>query len=278
MTDRATISVPRIVGDFFTTEWFASRFVTWLTQFISLDMDFGKVPLKGDLSEWIQQACEGGFGPWFQACQSVEGFTAVLELCQRFARPSSIKEVIDTIEKQCSPDLLRHMIRSAERRDFEGFKTSFETMAQKAGLAGFSALEICALVRATQATIRCLTWYRISPLALVKRAYQGDQEAVLDLVRVDRLFMLDRCTQEVLREAVLGNNQPFMKRLARIERSRPRFRRRQACEFYFYALALLGIRPRLARLRLFIDPDGEAFPRLYDFDKCFERRRDDLFG
>jgi hypothetical protein len=96
------------------------------------------------------------------------------------------------------------------------------------------------------------------------------------LIRIDRLFQVDKCTRDVLWQAAMNNDTSVTGRLGRIESSRPTFGRRQACDFYFYCLALFELDPPLVRLRSAIDPEAEAFPKLYDFDKCFQRRRKEV--
>ncbi len=266
-----TIFVPKIVGLVWTSEWFAGRFVNFLSDFISIDMNFRTVPLKGDLSEWIERLAAGNFLKGVLEWENLQRFGACLELVKKLCSPTGMKQLIPIVESSCSRELLNQLVQEAhEKRDFRYLSNCVGQIANKAGLREFSAIECCKLLRATQVAMRVLVWYRCSPLELIDRARRGDQEAVLDLVRIDRLFLVDSCIQDVIRRAVLENDNSFTSRLGRIEQ--PKFGRRHACEWYFYTLAIFHLHPPLHRLRLVIEPEDEAFPRLHDYEKCFERR------
>jgi hypothetical protein len=270
-----TISVPKIVGVVWTSELFARRLVNFVSDFISIDMNFRTVPLKGDLSEWIDRLAAGRFLQGIIQWENLQCLGSCLEVVKKLCCPTGVRELIAIVESSCSRELLNQLVQEAhEKRDFRYLNSCIGQIADKAGLREFSAIECCELLRATQVAMRVLVWYRCSPLELIDRARRGDQEAVLDLVRIDRLFLVDSCTQDVIRRAVLENDNSFTSRLGRIEQ--PKFGRRHACEWYFYTLAIFGLQPPLDRLRLVIDPEDKAFPKLYDFSKCFERRRKEI--
>ena len=271
MNSETTIPVPKIVGLVLTSDWFAGWYVSFLSEFLSIDMNFRNVPLKGDLSDWIEGLGEGFFVQWIPEWRSVKVFARLLELAYKLRNPNQVKELLGVLEDRCSHELVQHVVISCETRDFERLRTSIEQMATKAGFSEFSALALFASLRAVQAAMRCLVWYRISPLVLIEKARKGDRDATLDLIRIDRLFLVDACSQNVLRQVSMANDKAFTARLGRIESARPKFGRREACEFYFYTLALFRLRPS-PRLRLAIDPKDKAFPKMYDFSKCFERR------
>ena len=64
VNSETTIPVPKIVGLVLTSDWFAGWYVSFLSDFLSIDMDFRNVPLKGDLSDWIERLGEGFFVQW----------------------------------------------------------------------------------------------------------------------------------------------------------------------------------------------------------------------
>jgi hypothetical protein len=99
----------------------------------------------------------------------------------------------------------------------------------------------------------------------------------LDLIKLDKLFSQDGCTQGVLRKALLSSDKSFIDQVARAQLFDPIFTRRDACEVYMIILAGLRINlPPLHKLRTIIDPDRTAFPGDYAFAKCFERRKHSL--
>jgi hypothetical protein len=103
------------------------------------------------------------------------------------------------------------------------------------------------------------------------------RRAVLDLIKLDKLFCQDSCTQSVLRKALLSSDKSFNDQVARAQLFNPGFTRRHACEVYMVVLAGLRIDlPPLEKLKAIIDPDKTTFPGAYAFEKCFERRKKGL--
>ena len=249
MNSETTIPVPKIVGLVLTSDWFAGWYVSFLSEFLSIDMNFRNVPLKGDLSDWIEGLGEGFFVQWIPEWRSVKAFAMLLELAYKLRNPNQVNKLLRLLEDQCSQELLQQVLTSSETRDFERLKISIEKMATKAGFSEFSALALFASLRAVQAAMRCLVWYRISPLVLIEKARKGDRDATLDLIRIDRLFLVDACTQNVLRQVSMGNDKAFTARLGRIESARPKFGRREACEFYFYMFGAVPA-PPIAKIEI----------------------------
>ncbi len=122
-----------------------------------------------------------------------------------------------------------------------------------------------------------LAFHDAHPLTLIVRAWSGDKEAVLELVRIDRLFLQDSSTAAVIRTAALRSDQPFMRQLALAQKDEPRLRRRDLIHIYlnvFFFLEFSGQKPPLiAELHRLLDPAGNIFPGLYAFERDFERRR-----
>jgi hypothetical protein len=95
------------------------------------------------------------------------------------------------------------------------------------------------LSRATHASAACWGIHEVHPLSLIARASQGDRQAVLDLVKVDYLFLHDRSTEKVIKEAELRNDHSFMEQLARAQTYQPKLRRRTVHRLHFYLLFML---------------------------------------
>jgi hypothetical protein len=133
------------------------------------------------------------------------------------------------------------------------------------------------LLRAFRATLFCLNLYNVHPLVLIARASEGNPQAVLDLIKVDKLFLHDKCTEKVIREAEVRNNQLFINSMARALEYEPRFTCRGARHSYFTVLFLLEgaglMLPTLHELWRVLDPHGREYESLSSFERDFQRRR-----
>jgi hypothetical protein len=132
--------------------------------------------------------------------------------------------------------------------------------------------------RAVRATVVCMVLLRVHPWTLIVRALQGEQNAVLNLVRADKLFLQDRCTQNVIRQAGLRNDVQFMARLAGAQQYQPWLYRRDLIHIYFTLLFTLELGgqplPRIDELQRLVDPEGRVFAGLYAFEKDLQRQRE----
>jgi hypothetical protein len=140
------------------------------------------------------------------------------------------------------------------------------------GLATLLALG--ARCRAGRATALCMAIFKSHPLSLIAQAQGGNREAVLQLIKVDKLFLTDACTAKVIRQAELQNDHSFLARLARSVRYRARTNWRQGCRLYLYMLFSLKVPiPNLVKLRIRLDPEGKRFRSDQAFEKMVERSR-----
>lgn len=145
------------------------------------------------------------------------------------------------------------------------------------GLATFLALG--ARVRAGRAAGLCMAVFKAHPLSLIAQARSGNREAVLQLIKVDKLFLTDGCTANVIRKAELQNDHSFLARVARSVRYRAQTNWRQCCRLYLYVLVSLECpMPNLVKLRLRLDPDGKRFKSEQAFEKFVERTRKEYAG
>jgi hypothetical protein len=137
-----------------------------------------------------------------------------------------------------------------------------------------------AALRAFRATVFCLDLYNIHPLVLITRASKGDVEAVLALIKVDKMFVHDNYTRSVIKDAESRNNRAFINQMARAMEYQPRLTRRGARHSYFtilFFLADLGIAlPTLHELWRILDPIGREYESLSAFERDFQRRRIDF--
>lgn len=133
------------------------------------------------------------------------------------------------------------------------------------------------LRRAVRATMVALAFHNAHPLALIVRAWKGDKESVLELVKIDKLFLQDKATAGVIRNAGLKNDQWFMKLLARAQSHEPRLHRRDLIHIdlnFVFFLEITGQQlPRIDELHRLLDPTGTVFPGSFSFEKGLERQR-----
>ena len=134
------------------------------------------------------------------------------------------------------------------------------------------------MARATRVLGVCLAVHGVHPLSLIASASKRDRQATLDLVKIDKLFLHDACTQRVIKEAELRNDRSFMEQLARAMEYRPKLSSRMVYHLYFYVLFLLeklGAQlPTMYELWQVLDPHGREYDSLSAFERDFQRRRE----
>jgi len=128
--------------------------------------------------------------------------------------------------------------------------------------------------RASRVAALCMVLYKKNPLSLIEQAQEGNREAVLKLIKLDKLFLTDSCTAQVIRRAELQNDRSFLGQLARAVTYKPKTNWRQGCRLYLYMLCMLGVEmPSLTALWHRVDPDGKHFSSFGAFEKFVERSR-----
>jgi hypothetical protein len=266
-----------VVRKLFTSKPFAAFFINLLTDFMSADMDLGRLPLHSiEISEWILRIEKLELGidtsPW----KGLRGIYRMAEFLHRMEEPSFAESLLKQVKVALPPEALNKIKENLERSAFDEVNRLCNEALRKAGANGttFDIVALLAITRAAQTGYRCIARYRVSPIQLIERARLGDRRAVLELIKLDKLFSQDSCTQSVLRKALLSSDKLFNDQVARAQLFVPTFNRRDACEFYMMILAGLRINlPPLHKLRAIIDPDRTAFTGDYAFEKCFERRK-----
>jgi hypothetical protein len=175
------------------------------------------------------------------------------------------------------------------REDSERFHSEFTQQAGKvvdalqipeelAAISGFTSFEESLKAqRASRAFFLCLTMHKTHPVLLIMRAMKGDRQAVLDLVKVDKLFVHDRCTQDSIRKAEFQNDRGFLNQLARAQTFVPTLTAREMQHLYFYQLFLIeqwGAQlPAEHELWRILDPHGKEYSSLSAFEKDLQRAR-----
>jgi hypothetical protein len=131
--------------------------------------------------------------------------------------------------------------------------------------------------RAGRATALCLLINKTHITVPIARAEGGDARAVLDLIKVDKLFLSDSCTSKVIRKADFRNDREFLTQLARAIAYKPHLGWKKSCRLYFYVVFSLEISlPAPAMLVHWIDSHGMKFKTFSAFERFFERCREDF--
>jgi hypothetical protein len=250
--------------------------------------------------------CRQGQGISLYGSVSFSGWV-VCALTAKISRQSNLiiegEAALRTLGPEASPEKIREkfvaanalklssyftgMMAAASGEDFATFDTAFTELAKRAANLWAPDFEspfpvsfgaAVRMNRALRVTLVCTVLQRVHPLTLIARALKGDQEAVLDLVKADKLFLPDRCTQNVIRDAGLRNDQQFIGRLAGAQKYQPRLRRRDLIHIYFNLLFVLELAgqplPRMDELQRLVDPEGREFGGVYAFEKDLQRQRE----
>ena len=145
---------------------------------------------------------------------------------------------------------------------------------------GLSLEQFSQLWRAMRASVFCWVLHNQHPLVLIKRALKGDREAVLKLVKADKLFLQDSSCAATIKKAELQGDRGFEKQLAKAIEYQPTIRRREILQLYFQILFLLEGQavqlPTLNELWSTLDPHGKEYDSLSAFERDFQRRRQDF--
>ena len=250
------------------------------------------VPEKdGDISQWI--------------CQ-LHGLAALRRTNGKATQDGSdleMGELLRTFGPELSPEKMRGnlarsdaiqrdarvqgMIEAAKRGDSATFNAGFKEIAesmQEVWLPNFkppfdlSLSSVLQMRRSLRAILVGTALYHVHPIKLIARAWRGDKSAVLDLIRIDKLFLQDRCTLKVIRDAALRNDQAFIDQLANAQKYQPRLRRRDLIHLYFQVLFVLELvgqpLPRTDELQRLLDPQGDIFRGCYAFERDLQRWRE----
>jgi len=251
--------------------------------------------VRGDLSSWILQlhgVTTDDASHKLEGSSSAPSVSSLTKWMATIAGPESdptktrarlakLQEVKDSRTSQELASLYRK-----NRREFD---SQFKRRALKvkdvanipdglpalSGLASFE--ESLKILRANRALVVCLSLHEAHPLSLIARAAKGDRQAALDLIKVDKLFLHDRCTGNLIKKAELQNDHAFMKQLARAQIFVPKLSTREMQRLYFYQLFLTeqaGIQlPTQHELWRILDPRGRQYRSLSAFERDFQRRR-----
>jgi hypothetical protein len=226
------------------------------------------MPFEGQISEAISRLPRtelGGGKVW-----SREGLTKYVDQGTKFVQASAEPTAMNKVKRRIS-DL------SAKEREplLTGVRTNeLESIRKVASFTGFDVIPGPSVVRAVRAAVWCWFLYEEDPLRMIERARHGHQHAVIDLVKVDRLFLTDDCTAAVIRNASVNNDLKFFGQLISALKYKPSVTDREFCQLLVYMLLSLDVElPNASQLQNVVDPDGTIFPGIYAFEKYVQRAR-----
>ena len=286
--DQPTTSVPIVVGSG-PGEEHAVEFLLTVAEWVLREEELGLLgPLEGEISDWIAQL-------WTKPIQfdrrdpSRHNEAAIQRevLRESFAimvdpRDQKEKQFADLLGDISLEDT-QEIMAAVQKGDISAVNQvrsqilaklipKFVKQITPENVASLSTLvKRC---RAGRAGALCLVLYKEHPLSLIAGARGGDQRAVLNLIKIDKLFLSDSCTAPVLKQAELGCDRKFLGQLAKALTYKPKTGWRTVCRLYLYFLFILEPRlPTLPILQLRLDPEGTRFRSFPAFEKFVERCR-----
>ena len=177
---------------------------------------------------------------------------------------SDVKEALNALLSEEAPRLMD--LWGMPRELLSAYEVSVDTVRQ--------------MLRAFRTVAVCLQVHKTHALTLILRASKGQRQAVLDLVKVDRMFLHDPCTEAVIKKAELLNDHSFLDQLARAQEYKFKLKVRSLHHLYFHVLFLMEQNgpplPTLHELSRVLDPHGREYESLESFERDFQRRREDF--
>ena len=286
--DRSTIPEPLLVGSGPAGELAAEFFLTIADQILRGEQVGLLGSLEGDLSDWVAELSRKPVQ--FDRRETVSNNKgAILQEALRQALAMAVvpgekgeKQIADLIGGVSPQDLQRIFealqggeVGEANKVRAEMIEKLRPQMGNRMSPKSFRAFAVLVKrMRAAYAAALSVLLYKVHPMTLIAQARRGDRQAVLKLIKVDKLFLNDCCTAQVAREAALRMDRTYCGQLARAIKYKPKMGWRQGCRLYLYLL--FGFDPQLhasAKLQLRIDPDGTRFKTFEAFQKFVERSK-----
>ena len=135
-------------------------------------------------------------------------------------------------------------------------------------------------LRSLRALLACFQIHKIHVLTLIAQAAKGQRQAVLDLVKLDRMFLHDTCTDAVIRQAEMLNDRYFLDQLTRAQEYRFKPKTRALHHLYLqlsFMIERFGVPlPSTHELWRILDPHAREYKSLQSFERDVERRRIDF--
>ena len=281
-----TFPAPILVGSGPSTDQAVDFLLTAIERILRED-DWGlQHPVEGEISNWIEEAEQKPIHAGVSAAQATTNRTVERDVLRQSLAlnvdPRSEEEKqIATLLSNISPEDTQRLSSALHSNDVESIQAAQSAIVNKLGervkdgmtparAAAFGA--IVGRGRAARAAALCLLLYKIAPTVLINRARNGVIQAVLNLIRLDRLFLTDSCTAKVIRQAEFQNDRPFFRKLATAVKYKPQLGWKRGCRLYLYILFAMGQPlPPLVKLQLRVDPDGTRFRSFPAFERFVQR-------
>jgi hypothetical protein len=285
--DKPTTPVPILVASGFGGDHAAEFYLTIVEWLLRDEMKFLVEP-GGEISAWLKD----GFAKPVQferhnipeQKKDAVQREVMRELFAITADPRKKQEIqIGSLLEGVYPEGLNRTLEALQRGDHPAAEKiraemvgklveKFRKQATKESMSALGSL--VARGRASRAGAFCMLLYRENPLSLIEQARSGNPEAVIKLIKIDKLFLTDSCTSQVIRRAELQNDRSFLGQLTRAINYKPKTGWRQGCRLYMYILFMLGAKmPSLTALWSRVDPEGTKFGTFDAFEKFVERSR-----
>lgn len=266
--------------------------------FLADTLNFLRSPRKwpevdGDLSDWVMKMHgleTGNPSVDSQGIEVQEVLKSLDSLCaglQGLRHGSQIQRQLEKIGREEGPRIIEAQ-RSADKQAVDAvLSTAISKMMKAAGMPEsfptsigvISYAGFVKLLRATRVMLVSTALFHEHPLSLIARASNGDRRATLNLIKVDHMFVNDRCCKEI-RKAALQDDVDFMGQVQRALKYKRRIHRREILRFYLFTLFLFetfGIPlPPINDLWRRLDPLGSEYKTLQAFEKDVQRRRADF--
>jgi hypothetical protein len=248
-------------------------------------------PIQGEISNWIEQLWEKSYQVESSTVPVTTKMTVERDVLREslalFADPKNKEEKqIAQILGGVSPEEVQRFSSALHSNNGPGIEAVQSEIVDRLGkeiAEGLTPSRVSAFAsmigrfRAGRASALCLVLYKTHATVLINRARRGDVQAVLDLIKVDKLFLTDSCAAKVVRQAEFQNDRPFFKQLAKAIRYKPQLGWKKGCRLYLYGVFATAVPlPALAMLQLRVDPQGTRFRTSAAFEKFVERCRKDF--
>lgn len=258
---------PIFVGSGKQEEIVSELVIPLLVRFLAEEPSLEAGSLKEVFSSWIEGLCSGRIDVFGTSrCSESPDHPAQL-----------FRRVVDYAAKELprhDPNGLSETLPILSIKDNALDEAQLSRLEKEIGIPKTDPSQFLVTMRAIRTMAICLADYKMHPLELIRKAHLREKQAVLQLVKIDKLFLWDSCTHDVTHNAALENDRRFLDQLARALLYKPTVKKNVSPRLVLFALLALGFRlPNLTILQLQIDSDGKYFKSTEAFEKFVERSK-----
>jgi hypothetical protein len=264
--DEPTSDRSLFVGSDQENEVLAQLLIQLLGGFLNEPPNLSGVQAQGNLSDWIGDL-------WNKRVEIIG-----LELLRN---SEQLGHLLSNLTAHAAKLLAKSRTEQLERiqpllsaKDLMFNDAEWTSIEKETGIPRFDTHKFLTILRATRATAICFCKHKQHPLLMIDKAQQGDRQAVLELVTTDKLFLADRCTQGVIRQATSENDERFSLHMASALKHKARMTKHTRPRFLLFALLSLRVHlPRNVYLHPLLDPDGKRFKPGGAFERFVQRSK-----